>query len=296
MAHLKRIADGFTDQILIAAPPATLQDLTVLPLTERLYLTIAGYFPHATYHYRERPRGCGDLILIYCTQGEGWCRLEQRALNIPAGHFILIPAHQSHSYGATEADPWSIYWAHFQGSAGAIYQGHFPSTRPIAKCSDGMMPQIEKLFTSMLDHLQQDFSLNAFVHASAILNHILSLLFLRNPSLCGEIKETHAESVERSIQYMRLHLHEGLSLTQLAQQAGLSVPHFSRLFRQKTGAAPMEYFIKLKIQRACQFLMTSSSSVQQIALQLGYQDPYYFSRLFSKVMGISPNHYRKAHQ
>ena len=55
----------------------------------------------------------------------------------------------------------------------------------------------------------------------------------------------------------------------------------------------MEYFIHLKIQRACRHLTLTRSSIKEISLTLGYSDQYYFSRIFHKVMGLSPLAYRR---
>jgi AraC family transcriptional regulator of arabinose operon len=54
----------------------------------------------------------------------------------------------------------------------------------------------------------------------------------------------------------------------------------------------MDYFIHLKIQEACKLLVLSRLSISEIAYELGYEDPYYFSRIFKKVMGTSPLQYR----
>ncbi len=84
-----------------------------------------------------------------------------------------------------------------------------------------------------------------------------------------------------------------LSLKEMARHAGLSAQHFSNIFRRRTGASPVEFFIHLKIQRACQLLDTTSQSIFEVARAVGYEDPYYFSRIFRKVMAISPSQYRK---
>jgi AraC-like DNA-binding protein len=54
----------------------------------------------------------------------------------------------------------------------------------------------------------------------------------------------------------------------------------------------MDYFIHLKIQNACKLLYLTDMTVREVSFELGYDDPYYFSRLFKKVMGISPMQYR----
>ena len=69
--------------------------------------------------------------------------------------------------------------------------------------------------------------------------------------------------------------------------------HFSVLFSKRTGYAPLTYFNQLKIQQACQLLDFTDMKVNQICYKIGIEDTYYFSRLFSKVMGMSPREYKK---
>ena len=72
----------------------------------------------------------------------------------------------------------------------------------------------------------------------------------------------------------------------------LSASHFSSLFRKATGMSPMDYFIHLKLQKACLLLYSSDTKIKKIAHTIGYDDPYYFSRLFKKYLNISPDQYR----
>jgi AraC-like DNA-binding protein len=82
-------------------------------------------------------------------------------------------------------------------------------------------------------------------------------------------------------------------LEDLSIRAGLSVPHFSLLFRQLTGYAPIDFLIRQRIKRACKLLDYTHASIAQIAEEVGFTDPYYFSRCFRRVMGSSPVKYRK---
>ncbi|MGE7057069.1 helix-turn-helix domain-containing protein, partial [Paenibacillus glucanolyticus] len=72
----------------------------------------------------------------------------------------------------------------------------------------------------------------------------------------------------------------------------LSVPHFTFRFKEATGYSPIDYYLRLKIQLACQHLDLTGQSIKEISHRLGFQDPYYFSRLFKKIMGKSPSDYR----
>lgn len=73
----------------------------------------------------------------------------------------------------------------------------------------------------------------------------------------------------------------------------MSVSHFSERFRRQTGQSPMAYFIHLRMRLACRLLDLSGKSVKTVALEVGYRDPYYFSRLFKKSMGLAPEKYRE---
>ena len=68
----------------------------------------------------------------------------------------------------------------------------------------------------------------------------------------------------------------------------------SGLFKKKTGHSPLTYFNLLKIQQSCQLLDTTDMKINQICYKIGIEDTYYFSRLFSKIMGMSPREYRKS--
>jgi AraC-like DNA-binding protein len=68
----------------------------------------------------------------------------------------------------------------------------------------------------------------------------------------------------------------------------MSESHLSKIFRQKTGTSPIDYFIDLKMQEAIRLLSNKSLRIKEVAFELGYDDPYYFTRIFTKQIGISP--------
>lgn len=98
--------------------------------------------------------------------------------------------------------------------------------------------------------------------------------------------------VDEAIQYMQENLHMNLSLQDLCNFSHYSPSRFSNLFRQKTGYAPIDYFIQLKMQKASQLLDFTDRSIKEVAASFGFDDPYYFSRRFRKVVGMSPKNYR----
>ena len=98
--------------------------------------------------------------------------------------------------------------------------------------------------------------------------------------------------IEQSIAYMAQHLDRPLQVATLAAKAKLSPSHFFALFKRRTGTAPMDYFTRLRMQHACQLLNEASLSVKEVAALMGYDDPFYFSRVFKSVFAVAPVHYR----
>ena len=91
---------------------------------------------------------------------------------------------------------------------------------------------------------------------------------------------------------MKENLEKKISLQQMAQYTGYSSSHFSMLFKKETGHSPLNYFNLLKIQYACQLLSSTNMKINQISFKVGIDDSFYFSRLFTKLMGMSPKDYR----
>ena len=91
---------------------------------------------------------------------------------------------------------------------------------------------------------------------------------------------------------MYRHLDRELTLAELSAAMGTSPSTLSAVFRQCTGHAPMDFFTRLKMKQACRMLRSGGEYVYEVARQLGYRDPYYFSRAFKKVMGVSPRSYQ----
>lgn len=98
---------------------------------------------------------------------------------------------------------------------------------------------------------------------------------------------------DEAVRYMTERLTESLTLSELAKQVGLSKQHLVYLFNREAGLPPIEYFLRLKVQRAGQLLDLTGLSVKEIAGAVGLSDPYYFSRIFKKIMGYSPTEYRR---
>jgi AraC-like DNA-binding protein len=82
------------------------------------------------------------------------------------------------------------------------------------------------------------------------------------------------------------------NLEQLAARTGFSPQHINRVFRRTLGVTPLRYLTRVRMERAAALLIHSELTVHAVARRVGYDDPYYFSRVFKQCYGCSPSKYR----
>jgi len=286
--HSLRRREGFPGQRLVVLPGPLIAKLRCDPLLHDLCVTATGCFPKAPGHYVQRHRGTDDTILIHVLSGTGWLEARERQ-QIFAGEYVVIPSNRPHAYGADDTDPWTIEWAHFQGASAAAFGALLGATdapRTLRLDERGIgIPSISLLY----EWLERGCTHANLLRSVAHLRSALTALHIAQLTDPGKRSE---EAVRQSAEWMRDHLECHPPLSSLVKKAGLSLPHYCSLFRRLTGYPPMEHFQRLRIQRACQLLDTTSLRVSEVAALLGWQDAFYFSRCFRKATGKSPKTWR----
>lgn len=264
--------------------------ILVNKILQPLYICSLGYYPHAKGHYTYRKKGLPENFIFYCVDGHGWYRIGKSEFQVGPNEFFILPQNIEHAYGSNDDDPWSIYWIHFGGSSipsfndMPVVQSHF---RPLhIRSSEYIVP----LFNTIYKTLELGYSIDNLTFSNMCLSHFLTLFIYNDKhyETAGEKKDL----IDDAIQYMQQHVHENITLQELCTYMGYSTSRFSSLFRQRTGYAPIDYFIQLKMQKASQLLDFTGKSIKEIAGIFGFDDPYYFSRRFTKIFGLSPKKYR----
>ena len=111
-------------------------------------------------------------------------------------------------------------------------------------------------------------------------------------ALASDAQTEARRKIWRSIAYMVAHLDQPLDVATLAAVVYVSPSHYFALFKRCTGCAPIDYFIRLRMWRASQLLDSNAVTVREVAEELGYEDPFYFSRVFKSVHRVAPSQYR----
>ena len=102
-----------------------------------------------------------------------------------------------------------------------------------------------------------------------------------------------AERILKAVIYMKEHLEEDLSTSTVAEYIGCSRSYFCIIFKKLSGLSFGDYLQQVRIERAKELLLNSSDSVTEIAFSSGYNDIYYFNRVFRKAVNCSPMEFRK---
>jgi AraC family transcriptional regulator, arabinose operon regulatory protein len=282
--------DGFPGQRLLVVPRAIARRAQGTDFLRELYPTDVGWFPRSRGHYRERPKGCPQAILIYCLSGKGCCRLQAGdEYRVEEDEALFIPPNVPHAYWSDEESPWTIHWVHFQGRQAARWGGE---ALEVVKVDAAKRASICSLFEELEWTLETGFSLSSLERGAGVLHHLLSLLRFPSPGALDR-GQAAGDRIDEVLRFMEANLELRAGLGELAGRARYSVSHFVSLFGRRAGASPLEHWKQLRVREACRLLDEGRWTVAEIASKLGFEDPLYFSRLFRQSMGESPRAYAR---
>jgi AraC-like DNA-binding protein len=168
--------------------------------------------------------------------------------------------------------------------------------------------KLERLGFLSREHIVIPGGANAVIEANKALLEIIhredlgSILARKNIALemilklhrcrLSEGKYRHTDTqIDRAVAYMRNNYAKALSVSGCAAEVNMSESHFRRLFKQRTGRSPKEFIITLKISKAKE-LLSRGESIKKTAELVGWEDEFYFMRIFRKISGISPGKFR----
>lgn len=293
---MARIKSGFMGERAITLPTPIIDEFKNTDLGSLLHITDIGFYPKASFHFRKRSKTeANQYILLYCVEGEGWFEIENQIQKVIANQVFVLPKAKAHSYGSKSANPWTIYWIHFDGDKAHFFSEGLDKPLVVSPESFSRIEDRFKLFEEIFSTLKNGYSKNNLEFSITALFYFLgSIKYLSSYRTSSNLNQQNQrrDVADEAIHFMRENVRKRLTLKEIAEYVEISPSHFSTLFHNKTGYSPLNYFIHLKIQEACHHLDFSDMKINQISMLVGFDDPFYFSRLFTKTMGISPSEYR----
>ncbi|MFA7186398.1 MAG: AraC family transcriptional regulator [Victivallales bacterium] len=234
----------------------------------------------------EKLRILGLYAAVYIEEGNGIFYSEKTGeIKVGSGDTILLFPEIPNMYYPDEE--WSSKWIVWNGPDAENLErlSFFRNKSPVIRGNRSAVSSAYEILSGMIDN--EDTSA-IFERRNVILNMLLDLYRT-------SLKEQDPDSISlinKALKHMSSLYDKDISIKEFADYAGLSETHFRRLFKTRTGCSPKDFIISLRISKAKEYL-SAGMSIKESAARLGFNDVFYFMRLFRKVTGRAPGEFIK---
>lgn len=237
------------------------------------------------------PRVIEDHLMYYILDGAVSCRLNGNEIILPPETFFWIQPREHHHFVIRNSNQPAeiVFFRFFLGRKGIPVRLKAPCVT--AHSEPWLRERLQELLPAHLPGgpLKEP----AIRHQ---LGALICRLISRNSSTANVRDGLTLQQKDATIQYVRRNLATRFTLSGLAAAISLNPEYFSRQFRKTFGMPPQEWIKRERIHHAASQMVETGTRIKQIAISLGYEDLYFFSRQFKSVMGRSPRKYRTEHQ
>ena len=216
-----------------------------------------------------------------------------------AGDVLVVPPNAPHSYCADENDPWTQLWFHATGvrvegflAQLGVKDGPYKGT--VAN------PGLVKDSLHRINELRRHGCGRAVLLESAALGELVFARVYAEGCLAPVIAKASqsgtsvwTRKLEALTAFFQKNFQKEVQLTEVARLHNVSESWLYHAFAEHTGFSPLGFVIHLRLQETCRALATSDRKLDDIASSVGYNDPFYFSRLFKKHISLTPTAYRE---
>lgn len=230
----------------------------------------------------------GHYLLHHVVGGRGVYTCRDKRYELGAGDtFLIYPGVPIH-YCADTADPWEYVWVGFSGldAAPCMEQTDFSPEEPVCRSqeSSSVRQRMEAVYASFGTSAWQELEMTARLY------DLLAFL-VRTASRRQNTRAKAPDCAQLAAEYIMTHYEEPISVEGLAAYASVSHSSLYRRFIKRFQISPKRFLLEYRIERACALLADTSCSIQEISNSVGFEDPFYFSRAFKEIKGVSPRQY-----
>lgn len=230
------------------------------------------------------------FLIHYVVSGKGVFEVDGKEYHLTTNQGFIIYPKVLTVYRADEEDPWEYYWIGFNGSKAEDYiqMTGLSRNNPIftydqdnylIDCMKGLCQTNENPRSAHLSKKGYLFLFISRLIDSAINNNY-------------EQTENDKTAVEEAIKYIEGNFSRDISVIDIANHVGFSRTHFTRIFTKHLHVPPYEFLTRLRISKACEYLVESKINISETATSVGYKDIARFSKMFKLVTGETPMHFR----
>lgn len=232
--------------------------------------------------------------LIFFTEGKGNILIDNKKYLLKAGMLFYIGPGVLHSIDLDTKEPISFLSVHFSYACVSFNDNKWAVSDAVKTLSLHTVQElkdyyhIEDIFKKLVTGWEAKLPGYEFITKTFLQQLLIAIyqsLRKQNQNYSISLK------IEKVIQYMQQNVNNKVTLYELSALVHVSSFYLSRAFKEITGYAVIEYFNKLKMDKAKELLIEGDKKVKEVARELGFTDEFYFSRVFKKTEGVSPSEF-----
>jgi AraC-like DNA-binding protein len=229
-----------------------------------------------------KPRVLSSHAAVLLTAGRGWLAIGGTEFALRAPVLFWLRPDELHEYGP-DRHGWTESWALFDGPAAAGYAelGYLGGRIPVTTFDD--VGPVRRGFADLADTCRSDDP-DTDIAAAVSVHRLLATI--------RQTRSDYDRSGGPVLAVLRRDAALPLQVGQHARRLGCTVDELRATVRRLTGFGVKDYLVQVRIGRAKELLADSTLPVGAVALEIGYDDPGYFSRLFTRRVGLSPSDFR----
>ncbi|RKN81936.1 AraC family transcriptional regulator [Paenibacillus ginsengarvi] len=258
-----------------------------------LYIISTGYW--LNQHIVIRDHGWGAYQWLQCQGGQGVLELGGETVTISDGQGILLFPAVPHRYYALQ-EPWTMHWVEFNGALvlELLRALHFPETAVLYLTKPNtLLARVKEINT--LFQIKKSIVPG---HDSSQLMYDLLIDISRYTSRTGTDTKPYAyERLRPVMSLIESRYREPITLKDMADSLLVTPQYTCHIFRQALGMTPIEYLNRYRISKAKELLLEHADwGVKTVTLEVGFESPSYFIKIFRKNEGMTPLEFRRFHQ
>lgn len=239
----------------------------------------------------DRPNGRNDYQMLYIKEGFGHFLINGKMQKVNAPSIVIYKPKEHQKYIYEQNKKADIFWIHFSGSMVEEYLNKYRINHHLLRLGTDFV-LFETCVNRMLVTLQTEFAADM----CCALFHTL-LIDISNMYSEAKNHSPHTNSSKDMLlviyELMQRTFSENYAIKYYADMCDLSEIYFIKIFREKFNTTPRQFINSLRINKASQLLLETSLTVQAIADSVGFENPFYFSRLFRNTTSMTPSEFRK---
>lgn len=234
----------------------------------------------------------GTYVFQYTLSGSGRLEIPGKSYTVKAGEAFIVEIPSNHRYYfPKDSQGWEFMFITLVGREAAdCWSSMKEQNGPVLKVSpDSKLIQL--LLKIYQDTYDQKITDTYYASAKGYEFIMECYRYIRNIE-----KTTNGFSLQitKALSFIQTHYYEPITLDEIAGVSGFSRYYFIKQFQNQLNITPVQYLTKIRIQKAAELLRSTSSSVTDIAAQVGYANANYFNKVFRKAVGVSAGTFRNS--